>query len=189
MPSGDAHGGREVGNRDASQPWLAKLILLLGVSSSAGCPDPGPEPGEDCIAQRPAAELSSLPTRVVELGSGTGADFRAWTEGASVPVTVGGQGFSMLTPSLRLAADGEGMSDACYWVNLEPVTADGETSADGIGWFEGGLVFSPGSDGLTAGPIFSPLENDTPGQAVYYRVTVASEDFVAQQMLGVVTGG
>ncbi len=164
------------------------LGCTLFVALGSACPfgDPGPEPGEDCLAYMPSGDLSMLPTREVEIGQGTGASFTPWTEGGTAPVEIGGQGFEMLTPSVRLLGASAHEARECLWVNLKPVTATGEDAPDGVGWFEGGLVFEGEGDTRTAGPIFSPLDYLEPGEMVYFELTVASESFAAQQMIGVV---
>jgi hypothetical protein len=104
-----------------------------------------------------------------------GDTFTEWVEGETVAITLGSQGFSMITPWVQLPTMGDA-SQECWHVKLEHLGA--AEGSDEIGGFESGMVFSDAGGQMRAGPLFDVLEDDD-GGPLSLRVTVTGPGFVA----------
>lgn len=94
---------------------ISTLVLLTGCGPSD--PEPTvPDQAPDCPTQ---FGEETMETRAVDIGDASSGKLVAYSEGEGVPLVRGGQGLSMITPWVRIAAAEDDAEDACCVVRLE----------------------------------------------------------------------
>ncbi len=160
---------------------LGSTVILLGCMG----PNPGgPEPAEDCSGEGLPADGTGLPPRTVELGYGNrDATWRSWDPGETVKYVQGGQGFTMLTPDLRVERAGSDPDPLCLRLSMEHFNEDGTPHLESEGGdplvYTDFILFRDGGDSNYAGPVFDIFYDPHFDVDLELRTTVVGLDFVA----------
>lgn len=133
--------------RRSSGPLARVTVLLSLLAGTSSCylfnpnTDP-PSEVEHCHAGVSGGEKPK--TRAVALGEGRGSAFERYQEGSSATFVTGGQGLTMVTPVVRVAAESGDPSETCFLVGIIS-----EFAGSGGGSGGGGAGGSGGSGGAT----------------------------------------
>lgn len=149
--------------------FTSLLMSTTLVALSACDRDPLPEEARDCSFNVDRSEDSALQEGAPEIviGEGQGSDFFGWEEGEVVERIVGGQGLSMIMPTVRLR--GAGQENGCLHVRIYEPTEDPEPTFD---YKDEAHEFVTVGDDLEAGPLYVPID----GNELDLRVVVTPID-------------
>lgn len=111
---------------------LLAASLAVGATLGAGCgPAEPPLPPEPARCTAPTSRdvdagpvLDGMAPRTATLGTGDGASFTPWSDGAAATVVMGFQGGAMLTPTLRVPALPTEGDTICLRVELQNSLTD-----------------------------------------------------------------
>jgi hypothetical protein len=162
---------------------VALSLLLLGCpQSETDGGDPPPE-AEYCSAP----EGTPTATRDLEVGAPNGDDLVAWQDGDEVEMVSGGQGGTMIVPSLRVPVGAGDGDEACWVVMLDNELAD--TSSGTVEDFRSTLVFQRRGDFMQVDGVYDLLGyggSGLAGNTLTLKATVIAEAFRAERTVAVI---
>jgi hypothetical protein len=179
---------------------VSPFVLAALLATLPGCflfnPDTSP-PAEVEHCNPSGIGDGAKGTRNVSLGDGQGAAFVPYRDSGQAKTVTGGQGLTMVTPVVRVAAASADPAEMCLMVRiLSEYGAGGAGGGNGAGGSGGGSYdpqyesstvllgakFARNGDYLfTSGPIYNPVDNFP----VTLTATVTGTDFEATETVTV----
>jgi hypothetical protein len=157
-------------------------LSLLSVLPGCGPSDPGhtvPDQAPDCPTQ---FGEDTLEKRKVDIGDAASGDLVPYQDGEQVPLVRGGQGLSMITPWVQIAAAADDGEEVCCVVRLDNDPGLIESNQFNVQFARRGAAFL--SDGAIYHP-FGPDHDVLVGETVKVTAKVRCDGFEGERTVTV----